>query len=127
MQVCDLTRHEWKKLVTWDLGYPSDYIKTSGLCGFMENYLVRYSGDVRSANFSNVRGRSAQNGEWMAADSVLFTVNNSVDAFSYVGSCQFGADDHSYYVITSGVSGLCQPEKSGTSFSVKNPSDETPY
>ena len=127
MQVCDLTRHEWKKLVTWDLGYPSRYIRTDGLCGFLENYLVQYSGDVRSANFSNIRGRSAQSGEWTAADSVRFSVNNSVDSFDYVGSCQFGADDHSYYMITSGVSGLCRPENSETAFSVKDPSDDIPY
>ena len=127
LQVCDLTRQEWKKLVTWDLGYPSKYIKTKDLTGFLENYLVQYSGDVRSANFSNIRGRSAQSGEWMAADSVKFTVNNSEDAFQYIGSYQFGADDSSYYAITSGVDGLCQPGEYGSTFSVKNPSSDSPY
>ena len=127
MQVCDLTSQEWKKLVTWDLGYPSEYIKTDDLTGFLENYLVQYSGDVRSANFSNIRGRSAQSGEWMAADSVKFTVNNSEDTFDYIGSFQFGSDGHSYYAITSGVDGLCQPGESGTVFTVNDPSDGIPY
>ncbi|MBQ6173275.1 MAG: hypothetical protein IJK28_01470 [Clostridia bacterium] len=82
---------------------------------------------MRSANFSNIRGRSAQSGERTAADSVKFTVNNGVDTFNDVGSYQFGADDHSYYMITSGVGGLCRSEESGTAFSVKDPSDGIPY
>ncbi|MBR4501798.1 MAG: DUF3472 domain-containing protein [Clostridia bacterium] len=127
LQVCDLTSQEWKKLVTWDLGYPSEYIRTDCLTGFLENYLVQYSGDVRSANFSNIRGRSAQSGEWMGADSVKFTINNSEDTFNYIGSYQFGADDTSYYAITSGVDGLCRPGESGAIFSVKDPSDDMPY
>lgn len=118
---------EWKKLVTWDLGYPSRYIKTEDLSGFLENYLVQYSGDVRSANFSNIRGRSAQSGEWVAADSVTFTVNSSMDVFEYIGSCQFGADDHSYYMITSGTGELNLPDRDKSTFSVKDPSDDMPY
>ena len=63
----------------------------------------------------------------MAADSVKFTVNNSEDAFDYIGSFQFGSDGHSYYAITSGVDGLCQPGESGTVFTVNDPSDGIPY
>ena len=67
------------------------------------------SGSVRNASFSNIRGRDTQNGEWISADSVTFSVNNGVDDFIYIGSYQFGADDSSFYAITSGVSGLCEP------------------
>ena len=63
----------------------------------------------------------------MAADSVKFTVNNSMGDLSYTGSYQFGADENSYYAITSGVNDLCKPQESGTSFSVKNPTAEKPY
>ena len=33
----------------------------------------------------------------------------ALDDFNYIGSYQFGADDSSFYAITSGVSGLCEP------------------
>ena len=127
MQICDLTTQEWKKLVTWDLGYPCEYIKTQDLAGFLENYETQYCGSVRSANFSNIRGLDSDTGEWVAADSVKFTINNGVDDFKYVGSYQFGSDGNSYYAITSGVDGLCKPTESGTSFTVNNPTAEKPY
>jgi len=127
MQVCDLISQEWKKIVTWDLGYSSDYIKTEDLAGFLENYLAQYNGSVRSANFSNIRGLDSTSGEWVAADSVKFTVNNSMGDLSYTGSYQFGADQNSYYAITSGVDNLCESPESGTSFSVNNPTAEKPY
>ncbi len=63
----------------------------------------------------------------MAADSVKFTVNNSMGDLSYTGSYQFGADQNSYYAITSGVDNLCKSQESGTSFSVNNPTAEKPY
>ena len=127
MQVCDLISQEWKKIVTWDLGYSSDHIKTEELTGFLENYLTQYNGSVRSANLSNIRALDSASGEWVAAKSVKFTVNNSLDPMAYSGSYQFGADENSYYAITSGVEDLCKYPKSGTSFSVKNPSTEKPY
>ena len=127
MQICDLTTQEWKKLVTWDLGYPCEYIKTQDLAGFLENYETQYCGSVRSANFSNIRGLDSDTGEWVAADSVKFTTNNGMDDFNYVGSYQFGSEGNSYYAITSGVDGLCKPAESGTSFTVNNPTAEKPY
>ena len=64
----------------------------------------------------------------MAADTVKFTVNNSIgDDLFYTGSYQFGADENSYYAITSGVDNLCESPESGTSFSVNNPTTEKPY
>ena len=125
--MCDLVSGEWKKIVTWDLGYSTDCIKTYNLAGFLENYDTQYNGSVRSANISNIRGVDSMTKEWVAADSVKFTANNSLTPFDYVGSYQFGSDGNSYYAITSGVEGLCTPEKSGTSFSVKNAGTEKPY
>jgi len=126
MQVCDLITCEWTKLVTWDLGYPSGSIKTEYLCGFLENYDSAYAGSVRSANFSNIRGRDAESGEWVAADTVHFMLNNGMDSFDYVGSYQVGADDSSFYAITSGVDGLCTPTEQMT-YRVKNAPAESPY
>ena len=126
LQVCDLITQEWTKMVTWDLGYPSERILTKNLAGFLENYDTKYCGSVRSANFSNIRGLDAKSGEWVAANSVNFTLNNGVDDFSYVGSYQVGADDSSYYAVTSGVKDLCKPTEN-MSFSVKNAPSDCPY
>lgn len=126
LQVCDLITQEWTKMVTWDLGYPSERILTKNLAGFLENYDTKYCGSVRSANFSNIRGLDAKSGEWVAANSVNFTLNNGVDDFTYVGSYQVGADDSSYYAVTSGVKDLCKPTEN-MSFSVKNAPSDCPY
>ena len=127
MQICDLTTQEWTKLVTWDLGYSSQNIKTKNLSGFLENYLVQYNGDRRSANFSNIRARDAKDQEWKAVDTVKFTVNNSQDEFDYVGSYKFGADDNSFWAVTSGVKDLCESSKSESEYTVKNASADSPY
>ncbi len=127
MQMCDLKTNEWKKLITWDLGYQSKGTGTKYLAGFLENYDTASNGEVRTANFSNIRGRSASSGEWQGVDTVRFTVNNSQDAFNYIGSYRFGADDSSFYAITSGVSGLCEPSTSGTVLTVRNTADDSPY
>ena len=127
MRVCDLNKQEWTRLVTWDLGYASSGIKTENMSGFLENYLSAYKAGVRNVNFSNIRGLDAQTDKWVAADSAKFTVNNSMDAFAYSGSYQFGSDGTSFYAITSGVENLCESPESGTVVTVKNASAEKPY
>ena len=108
LQVCDLISQETKKLITWDLGYPSDGLDTCQMNGFLENYLTSTKNAVRSVNLSNIRGREADTGEIENAKYLKFLVNHSLDQFNYVGSYQFGADESSYYAITSGVDGLCE-------------------
>lgn len=127
MWVCDLVSMEWTKLVSWDLGYASPGIKTGYLAGFMENYLTQFAGNVRNVTFSNIRGRSSTSGNWVAAKSVTFTVNNSAIKLDYNGSYNFGADDASFWIITSGVDGLCSAPQSGKTFSIKRATTDSPY
>ncbi len=127
MWICDLVNMEWTELVSWDLGYVSRGIKTNSLGGFMENYLTQFAGNVRNVSFFNIRGRNSVNGKWLAAKSVTFTVNNSVSKLNYNGSYNFGADDASFWIITSGVSGLCNAPQSGKTFSIKRATTDWPY
>jgi len=127
MWVCDLKTMEWTELVSWDLGYNSSGIKTCELAGFMENYDTQYCGNVRNVSFSNIRGRDSATGRIYAAKTVRFTVNNSITASDYTGSYNFGADDSSFWIITSGVNGLCRNPSSGTGYTVKNSSTDSPY
>ena len=127
MWVCDLENMQWTKLVSWDLGYKSKHIKADSLGGFMENYLTQYAGCVRNVTFYNIRGLNSKTGKWTAAKSVTFTVNNSVSKLNYNGSYNFGADDATFWIITSGVENLCRLPKSGKKFSVKYTATGAPY
>ena len=127
MWVCDLENMQWTKLVSWDLGYKSKHIKADSLGGFMENYLTQYAGCVRNVTFYNIRGLNSKTGKWTAAKSVTFTVNNSVSKLNYNGSYNFGADDATFWIITSGVENLCRLPKSGKKFSVKYTASGAPY
>ncbi len=127
MWICDLSSKKWKELVEWDLGYTSRYIKAYSLGGFLENYVTEYSGSIRNVSFSNVQGRNYKNHNWVAAKSVRFTVNNSVSALKYGGCYNFGSDDSSFWIITSGVSGLCRSPQSASVYSVKYSRKGNPY
>lgn len=127
MWVCDLETARWTELVAFDLGYKSEYIKTWSLAGFMENYYTSRAGYVRNVSIFNVRGRDYRTGKWNAARSMRFTVNNSMSALDYGGSYNFGSDGSSFWIITSGVKGLCALPPSGSTYSVKYASTEDPY
>ncbi len=127
MWVCDLVSMRWDRLVSFDLGYASAYMHTKSMAGFMENYGTSHAGQVRNVSIANVRGRNYRTGQWVAARDMVFTVNNSITMMDYIGSYSFGADDHSFWIITSGVSGLCRLPKSGSRYSVKYASTDSPY
>lgn len=132
MWVCDLVDMRWDKLVSFDLGYKSDFIFTSNLGGFMENYEKDYAGSVRNVTISNIRGRDHRTGKWVAAEKMSFWANCSVPALGVKheepkGSYQFGSDGSSFWIITSGVDGLCAPPKDHTVFSVVHTTTDSPY
>ena len=112
--VYDMTNHRWDELVSFDTGIRDIYMYSCG--GFLENFLTEYTGEVRTMELSNMQARSADTGEWVAADYIQFTVNGSLTKLGYIGSCNFDTDGASLWAITSGVSGLCE-----------TPSDEEPY
>ena len=123
--ICDLLTNEWYLMASFDLGTPDIHLGSVG--GFLENYLIQYTGEVRTAEFFNIRARDAYTGEWVSADSVGFLLNGSVNDLGYTGSAAFGTDGSSIWAITSGVSGLCpDPDDSRTYY--LTPGDMTdPY
>ena len=104
--ICDLLTNEWYLMASFDLGVPDLHLGSAG--GFLENYLIQYTGEVRTAEFFNLRARDAYSGEWISCDNVKFLLNGSVTDLGYTGSAAFGTDGSSIWAITSGVSGLCQ-------------------
>ena len=131
MFVCDLENMRWDKLVAFDIGYKSKFINAWSISAFMENYEIDYAGSVRSVSMANIRGRDEKTGNWVAAKNGCFTVNSYVPALVGAhavprGSYRFGSDDASFWIITSGVEGLCAPPEK-TEFSVVNTATDSPY
>lgn len=126
MWLRDLTTMEWTELVSWDLGYPSSQIQPYNVYGFLENYHNYAAGYIRAVNFSDIRCLDVKTGQWKALKSVDYTVNNSAIELKYNGSYNFGADDSTFWIVTSGVSGLCTLPKSGL-YTVRNASEQSPY
>ncbi len=125
MWICDLMTMQWDELVSWDLGYASAGINTAKAAGFLENFNPYFSPYVRNVNFSNIRGRNGS-GNWTAVKSVEFYVDFT-GTHNYTGSYDFGSDNTSFWIITTGVSGFGRNPEPGSTFSVKNISKEEPY
>ncbi len=131
MWVCDLISMSWEKLVAFDIGYKSEFIPAWSLRGFLENYLEDHAGSVRNVSIANIRGRDHQTKKWVAAERMSFSVNTMRLPLNWseqhMGSYDFGADDSTFWIITSGVEGLCTPPDSGSVFSVKHATTDSPY
>ena len=103
----DIEAGAWTKLFCFDTGIQDIWIRSTG--GFLENYIVKTSGEVRTMEFRNIRARMRNSGRWEDAESVTYSINASVGTSSYQGSYNFGQDSRSCWIITSGIPGLNQP------------------
>lgn len=102
----DLTTNEWTHACTYDTGVEdSCFVGTSAF--FLENFLPKYAGEVRSMEVANVRIHTKSDGQWHD-----ITTTGSIDKSSGSGSWQAGADKNAFYMITTGVTG--QGRKEGT-------------
>ena len=120
-KVCDLSTGKWTKLVSYDLGYKNTCITSPGC--FLENYLRDQATEVRTAEWSNFRVKSHENGSWVTAKSAKM----ERQFYMWPGSYNFGSNDSCFWAITSGVPNLCKPPANGTSFSVSKAEKGQPY
>ena len=123
--VNDLTVNSWQKLVEFDTGAKDIYMYACG--AFLENFLIEYTGEVRSMELSNLKARNAETGQWVAADYATFLYNGSLSAMDYTGSGSFGTDGSSIWAITSGVSGLCNTPSDSKKYYLKAGDLTNPY
>ncbi|MBQ8137036.1 MAG: DUF3472 domain-containing protein [Clostridia bacterium] len=114
VDLLDQETGEWKQLFCFDSGLND--VSIASVCGFVENFDLETAAWPRSLEFWNVRAKMAGSDEWEYARSVRFTVNNSIGISDYEGSWNFGLDGRRFWIITSGVPGLCPP-----------PQDADPY
>lgn len=107
----DLATGEWTHTCTYDIG-----IKNSGFRGnmalFTENFLKQYAGGVRSLEFTNVRIHTSEGWRDVNSSSCTYVKTSGAHQDAY-GSWEAGADENSFYMITTGVSGWGRSEEIG--------------
>ena len=120
-KVCDLESGKWTKLIAYDLGYANSHM--GKLACFLENCLPEFAAEVRTAEWSNFRVKSHENGSWVTAKSAKMERQFT----EWPGSYSFGSNDSCFWAITSGVPKLCKPPANGTTFSVSKVKSGRPY
>ncbi|MCI8804246.1 MAG: DUF3472 domain-containing protein, partial [Oscillibacter sp.] len=109
----DLTTGDWTHMCTYDIGVKNSCFKGS-MAFFSENFLPQYAGGVRSLEFTNVRIHTSEG--WKDVTSTGY-IRSRVDKTGVLadiyGSWEAGADDSTFYMISSGVSGWGRTEDTG--------------
>ncbi|MBE6731606.1 MAG: DUF3472 domain-containing protein [Ruminococcaceae bacterium] len=100
--VCDLETGEWTLLTAYDIGFKNSAFKGS-IAIFLENYLNEYSGEVRTMTVRNPRYLDVKTNQWRAINEVYLSSNGGLP--TYDGSYNFGVEDDTVWMITSGVGG----------------------
>ena len=100
----------WTKLCVFDLGAQGVFFSEK-TAAFLENWWPKTSGEIRTMEFKNARIFNKER-KWQSINSATFSsAENSFD-LCYMGSYQYGADDTTFWIITTGVSNCAtlQPE-----------------
>ena len=104
----DLSKKEWNQLCVFDLGTPN--LKFKGKTAvFLENFNEKSSGEIRTLEFKNIRIYSRQKQRWINVYSGLF-YNDDSEVIKKSGSYQYGTDDDTFWMITTGVPGCATPQ-----------------
>lgn len=121
----DLATDEWIHVCTYDTGI-KDSCFIGNICFFSENFLRQYAGEVRSLEVANVRIHTDEGWQDVVSTTSgtsLQTVGVHANAY---GSWEAGADENSFYMITTGVSGWGRTENTGA-MSIKNIESGSPF
>ena len=114
----DLTTGDWTHTCTYDIGVKdSSFIGSAAI--FSENFLKQYAGGVRSLEFTNVRIHTDEGWRDVVSttgDIYLHTTGSHTNAY---GSWEAGADQNTFYYISTGVPGWGRTENTGK-FTVQN-------
>ena len=109
----DLTTDEWTHICTYDIGVKNSCFR-GNVAIFSENFLKQYAGGVRSLEFTNVRIHTSEG--WKDVTSTGY-IKSRVDETGVLadiyGSWEAGADDSTFYMISTGVSGWGRTENTG--------------
>ena len=121
----DLEEGDWTKLYVFDTCLKDVWIRSTA--GFVENTVPAAAAWPRALEFWNVRAKMKKSGSWINAKSITFSVNSSVSAMNYEGSYNFGCDNGSCWIITSGTVGLCTPNQKTGPYQAPSTESGPPY
>ena len=125
--VCDLATDEWTLMCQYDTHLPNSCF-VGNVAYFLENYIPKHSGDIRTMELKNIRYKDASTGKWKDANKVIMLPNGGYPA--YDGSYAYGSFDDRFWMITSGVggdwygNGIGQKQKA---YTVNNTESGAPY
>ena len=112
---------EWTKICEYDLGMPGlAFIGEIGI--FLENFNPAASGEIRTLEFKNVRACKEYSADWKPITSGTFD-----DCFGWPGSYTYGSSGDTFWMITSGVTGLVKTPKKHLLLKVNGVTKEKPY
>lgn len=89
-------------LCSYDTGVKGAVFKNA-MSLFLENYLSRFAGEVRSMEVRNAKYKEAITGRWIPLTEAVFELNGGPP--SYEGSYEFDTENDRFRMITSGVGG----------------------
>ena len=120
--VFDISRNSWTKICVFDLGIP-ELTFTGKTCVFLENFDAKSSGEIRSLEFKNARVYNSESKSWSDIESAYFFIQEKEN---HPGSYQFGSDESTFWIITTGVPD-CAGVQAPVTLTVKNTESGTPY
>lgn len=109
-RICNLKTGKWTKMCCYDTGL-TDSCFVGDAAIFLENYIDEYAGDIRTAEYKNIRIRLRDTNQWVPIKQIFIS-----ESYDHPGSFCFGADDERFWMITTGLKGRAiQPcAKEGT-------------
>ena len=125
LYIRDLDNGVWTKLFEFDSGLKDTWINST--CGFLEDYVISTGGEVRTLEFWNVRAHMKNSGKWENAAQVKYYISGGASNLQHQGSYNFGQDDFSCWIITSGIPYLCVPNSESVKYKVPYSETGQPY
>jgi len=107
--VADLDTKTWTKLCVFDMGAPNLQFK-GNTAVFLEDWLTETAGEIRSLEIKNARIYKRSLGKWVNIYSGYFNDRDSGQSICYSGSYQYGSDDTTFWMITTGVLNCAEPQ-----------------
>lgn len=107
--VADLESKVWKKLCVFDMGAPKMQFK-GNTAVFLEDWLTETAGEVRSLEVKNAKIYKRSLGKWVNVYSAYFNDRDNSESICYSGSYQYGHDDTTFWMITTGVPNCAEPQ-----------------
>lgn len=122
--VADLEAKSWTKLCVFDMGAPKMQFK-GNTAVFLEDWKTETAGEIRSLEFKNAKIYKRTMGKWVNIYSGYFNDRDSGNSICYSGSYQYGSDDTTFWMITTGVPNCADPQE-GMNLSVKYSEEGSP-